>query len=252
MIEDRPQNVSESAGAPSEVPVALYLFPVPLSDSSRIADVLPEGNARLLRGIRHFLVENVRSARRFMKRVDPSIDVNLLTFTVLDEHTRAEDVARMLEPLEKGEPMGVISEAGCPAVADPGADAVAIAQRKGLKVVPLVGPSSILMALMGSGFNGQSFAFNGYLPIEAGKRAAKLREMETRIRREGQTQIFIETPYRNNRLIAELVKALPGQMRLCVATDITGRGEKIVTRPLAEWGKTNYDYGKVPTIFLLF
>ncbi|MBD5226182.1 MAG: SAM-dependent methyltransferase [Bacteroidales bacterium] len=252
MIEDRPQNNGESGAGTDEVQAALYLFPVPLSDSSRIADVLPEGNARLLRGIRHFLVENVRSARRFMKRVDPSIDVNLMSFTVLDEHTRPEDVARMLEPLENGEPMGVISEAGCPAVADPGADAVAVAQRKGLKVVPLVGPSSILMALMGSGFNGQSFAFNGYLPIEAGKRSAKLREMETRIRREGQTQIFIETPYRNNRLIAELVKSLPGQMRLCVATDITGRGENITTRALSQWGKTEYDYAKVPTIFLLF
>lgn len=252
MIEDRPQNQKESEAGPGEVQAALYLFPVPLSDSSLIADVLPDGNARLLRGIRHFLVENVRSARRFMKRVDPSIDVNLISFTVLDEHTRPEDVARMLQPLENGEPMGVISEAGCPAVADPGADAVAVAQRKGLKVVPLVGPSSILMALMGSGFNGQSFAFNGYLPIEAGKRSAKLREMETRIRREGQTQIFIETPYRNNRLIAELVKSLPGQMRLCVASDITGKGENITTRTLSQWGKTTYDYGKVPTIFLLF
>ena len=130
--------------------------------------------------------------------------------------------------------------------------AVAVAQRRGLKVVPLVGPSSILMALMGSGFNGQSFAFNGYLPIEPQKRASRLREMENRIRRERQTQIFIETPYRNNKLIAELSRALPGQLRLCVASDITGKGESIVTRPLSQWAKASYDYAKVPTIFLLF
>ena len=234
------------------VEAALYLIPVPLSDSSKVADVLPAGNARILRGIRHFIVENVRSARRFLKRVDPSTDINALTFTVLDEHTPASEVAAMLAPLEAGCPMGVISEAGCPAVADPGADAVAVAQRRGLKVMPLVGPSSILMALMGSGFNGQSFAFNGYLPIEAARRTARMREMERRITRERQTQIFIETPYRNNRLIAELINTLPGNMLLCVASDITGASGSITTMPLQKWAKTGYNYDKMPTIFLLF
>lgn len=233
-------------------PAALYLLPVPLSDTSRPVDVLPESNAAIIRGLRLFIVENVRSARRFLKRLDPSIDINALTFTVLDEHTPREEVAAMLRPLENGEPMGVISEAGCPAVADPGADAVAVAQRKGLKVVPLVGPSSLLMALMGSGFNGQSFAFNGYLPIEPTKRTAKFKDMERRITRERQTQIFIETPYRNNRLIAELCRALPGNMLLCVASDITGERESIITRPLSSWAKTSCNYDKVPTIFLLY
>jgi len=231
---------------------ALYLFPVPLSDTSSIADVLPPGNAVLLRAIRHFIVENVRSARRFMKKVDPAIDINAITFTVLDEHTPPGDVEAMLAPLAAGEPMGVISEAGCPAVADPGADAVAVAQRKGLKVVPLVGPSSILTALMGSGFNGQSFAFNGYLPIEPSRRAARLREMERRIGKERQTQIFIETPYRNNRLISELCRSLPPGMLLCVASDITGERESIITRPLSRWARESYNYDKTPTIFLLF
>lgn len=234
------------------IEAALYLFPVPLSDTSSVTDVLPQGNARMLRGIRHFIVENVRSARRFLKRVDPATDINALHFTVLDEHTDPSEVAAMLRPLEQGEPMGVISEAGCPAVADPGADAVAIAQRKGLKVVPLVGPSSLLLALMGSGFNGQSFAFNGYLPIDGSRRAAKFKEMERRIARERQTQIFIETPYRNNRLIAELARTLPGNMLLCVASDITGRNERITTRPLSYWAKATYNYDKIPTIFLLF
>lgn len=237
---------------PTNVEAALYLFPVPLSDSSPIGSVLPVENAALLRGIKHFIVENVRSARRFLKKVDPATDIDSLTFTVLDEHTDAREVSAMLQPLREGHPMGVISEAGCPAVADPGADAVAVAQREGLKVMPLVGPSSILLALMGSGFNGQSFAFNGYLPIEPTKRTAKFKDMERRITRERQTQIFIETPYRNNRLIAELCRALPGNMLLCVASDITGERESIITRPLSSWAKTSCNYDKVPTIFLLY
>lgn len=231
---------------------ALYLFPVPLDNDADISVSLPPHNIALIREIRHFIVENVRSARRFLKKCDRTIDIDALEFTVLDEHTRIEAVSPMLDPLRRGEPMGVISEAGCPAVADPGADVVAVAQREGLKVVPLVGPSSILMSLMGSGFNGQSFAFNGYLPIHQPQRAAKLREMERRITRERQTQIFIETPYRNNRLIAELASSLPSDLLLCVASDITGERESIVTRPLSVWSKANYNYDKIPTIFLLF
>lgn len=256
VIPEKTDTAGERRGLPPHADVApeaaLYLIPVPLSASSRIEDVLPERNRSVIAGIRHFIVENVRSARRFLKKVDPATDINSLHFTVLDEHTNHADVAAMLAPLEAGCPMGVISEAGCPAVADPGADAVAVAQRKGLKVVPLVGPSSILMALMGSGFNGQSFAFNGYLPIDAGKRAAKFKEMEHRIARERQTQIFIETPYRNNRLIAELSATLPGDLLLCVASDITGSNEAITTRPLRKWKSSKYNYDKTPTIFLLF
>jgi len=248
MIENG-TNTEENATGVATPPAALYLLPVPLSDTSRPTDVLPAANADIIRGLRRFIVENVRSARRFLKRLDPAIDINALSFTVLDEHTPREDVAAMLRPLEQGEPMGVISEAGCPAVADPGADAVATAQRKGLKVVPLVGPSSLLMALMGSGFNGQSFAFNGYLPIDQAKRTAKFKEMERRITRERQTQIFIET---NNRLIAELCRVLPGNMLLCVASDITGERETILTRPLSSWAKATYNYDKIPTIFLLY
>lgn len=231
---------------------ALYLFPVPLDNDADISVSLPPHNIALIREIRHFIVENVRSARRFLKKCDRTIDIDALEFTVLDEHTRIEAVSPMLDPLRRGEPMGVIAEAGCPAVADPGADVVAVAQREGLKVVPLVGPSSILMSLMGSGFNGQSFAFNGYLPIHQPQRAAKLREMERRITRERQTQIFIETPYRNNKLIAELCGTLPGDRLLCVASGITGSDEKIVTRPLSQWKTEKYNFDKIPSIFLLF
>lgn len=229
---------------------ALYLIPVMLSDEP-LEKVLPAYNLEIVRGIRHFIVENVRSARRFLKKCDKAINIDDLTFYTLDEHTRPEEIGDYLNPLLAGMPMGVISEAGCPAVADPGADVVAMAQRKGLKVVPLVGPSSILMSLMASGFNGQSFAFQGYLPIEAGKRSKKLHEMERSIQA-GQTQIFIETPYRNNKLVAELCSVLHGDLRLCVACDITGAEESIVTRPVKDWKKAAYNYDKRPAIFLLY
>lgn len=230
---------------------ALYLFPVPLDNDTLPGRSLPQYNTELLRQVRHFVVENLRSARRFLKKCDRDIDIDSLTFTELNEHTPAEAVAPMLAPLERGEAVGVISEAGCPAVADPGADLVAVAQRKGYKVVPLVGPSSILLALMGSGFNGQSFAFNGYLPIRQPEREQKFKEMERRIIRERQTQIFIETPYRNNRLIAELCARYP-ERTLCVASDLTGPRESVLTLPTAVWRRRTYNYDKIPTIFLLF
>lgn len=233
------------------IEIALYLIPVPLSDGA-VENVLPASNLALVGEIKHFVVENVRSARRFLKKCDRSINIDELTFYELNRHTDPNAIADYLQPLERGEAMGVISEAGCPAIADPGADVVAIAQRKGLKVRPLVGPSSILMGLMGSGFNGQSFAFLGYLPIDQGERARKFKEMERMIRNDNQTQIFIETPYRNNKLMAEMCKQLPGNLALCVATDITGEGEKIVTKTVREWAHTKYDFDKVPTIFLLY
>lgn len=233
------------------VEAALYLFPVGLS-STPPDRVLPQTNLDLLRQVRHFVVENLRSARRFLKSVDKTINIDELHFTELSEHTSPSAVPSMLAPLERGEAVGVISEAGCPAVADPGADIVAAAQRRGFKVIPLVGPSSILLSLMGSGFNGQRFAFEGYLPIEEGARSKRLKEMQSRIQREHQTQIFIETPYRNNRLISELCTKLPGNMLLCVASDITGPNQSIRTLELSRWKNERYDYNKIPTIFLLF
>lgn len=230
---------------------ALYLIPVQLSDVE-LENVLPQFNVMIVREIKHFIVENVRSARRFLKKCDKSIDIDTLTFFELNRHTQPEDIPEMLSPLINGNPVGVISEAGCPAIADPGADVVAIAQARGLKVKPLVGPSSILMGLMGSGFNGQSFAFLGYLPIDAAQRARKLKEMEQRIMREHQTQIFIETPYRNNALVAEICKIMPAHIKLCIATNITGATESIVTKGVKSWLKKLPDLNKVPTIFLLY
>ena len=228
---------------------ALYLIPSTLSDEP-VEKVIPTYNLEIIRELRFFIVENVRTARRFLKKCDRSIDIDALTFFTLDEHTRPEEISGFLAPLADGHPMGVISEAGCPAVADPGADAVAAAHRRGFKVVPLVGPSSILLSLMASGFNGQCFAFHGYLPIEAEKRKKKIHELE-RAASMKQTQIFIETPYRNNKLMADLCNSLAGNLRLCVACDLTSENEQITTRTIVEWRKSEYDYGKRPAIFLL-
>ena len=233
------------------MPGTLYLIPTTLSDSP-LRQILPDGNADIVLRLKVFIVENVRTARRFLKQVNKAIDIDALRFCELNQHTAPEQIGTYLEPLLQGCDVGIISEAGCPAIADPGADVVAIAQRKGLKVRPLVGPSSILMGLMGSGFNGQSFAFLGYLPIDAGARAKQLKVMEQRIVKEHQTQIFIETPYRNNALLADLTKSLPAHLKLCVASDITGEREQIITRGVKEWAKHPIDLNKVPTIFLLY
>lgn len=231
--------------------VALYLIPVTLGDTT-IEKVLPAYNKAVIQGIRHFIVEDIRSARRFLKKVDSSIDIDALTFYPLNKHTPMEAVASYLQPLQKGDPMGVISEAGCPAVADPGADVVAIAQQKGLKVVPLVGPSSILLSVMGSGFNGQSFAFNGYLPIEPPERAKKLKLLEQRVYTEHQTQLFIETPYRNNKMLEDILHNCRPQTKLCIAANVTCEDEYICTRTIKEWKGKLPDLNKIPCIFLLY
>ena len=230
---------------------ALYLLPVTLGDTP-VDSVLPAYNKEVIKDIRHFIVEDVRSARRFLKKVDREADIDSMTFYPLNKHTSPNDISGYLQPLLEGHPMGVISEAGCPAVADPGADVVAIAQQKNLKVVPLVGPSSIILSVMASGFNGQSFAFNGYLPIEPGERAKKLKQLEQRVYAEHQTQLFIETPYRNNKLIADICNTVKRNLRLCVACDLTCENETVTTRRVDEWSKGGYDYGKRPAIFLLY
>lgn len=229
----------------------LYLFPSNLSDAP-VTDVLPAVNISLISEVKYFIVENIRTARRFLKKCNRDINIDELSFTVLNVNTNVIDIPSLLAPLEQGHNVGIISEAGCPAVADPGALVVAEAHRRGFKVVPLVGPSSILLSLMGSGFNGQSFAFLGYLPIHTAERTAALKQMQSDIMRNDRTQIFIETPYRNNKLIAEIASVLPGNMRLCVATDLTGPNQRIITLPLSQWQKRQLDFDKTPSIFLLY
>ena len=230
---------------------ALYLLPVTLGDTE-LNTVLPAYNIEIIQGIKHFIVEDVRSARRFLKKVDREFDIDSLSFYPLNKHTSAEDISGYLEPLLAGQSMGVISEAGCPAVADPGADVVAIAQRKNLKVVPLVGPSSIILSVMGSGFNGQSFAFQGYLPIEPGERVKRIKQLEQRIYSENQTQLFIETPYRNHKMIDDLLQNCRPQTKLCIAANLTCEGEYIKTRAISEWKGKVPDLSKIPCIFLLY
>ena len=230
---------------------SLYLFPVSLGDTP-LENVLPAHNIAIIPSIKYFIVENIRSARRFLKACDRSIDIDQLTFFTLNEHTDASAIPAMLDPMKQGHSMGIISEAGCPAIADPGADVVAIAQRKNLKVVPLVGPSSIILSVMGSGFNGQSFAFHGYLPIEPGERAKRIKVLEQRVYAEDQTQLFIETPYRNNKMMEDIVKNCRPQTKLCIAANITCEGEYIKTKTIKEWQGKLPDLSKIPCIFLIY
>lgn len=230
---------------------ALYLLPVTLGDTP-LDNVLPAYNKEVISGIRHFIVENVRTARRFLRQVDPQFDIDGSQFFELNKHTSPQDIAGYLAPMHDGKPMGVISEAGCPAVADPGADVVAIAQRKGLKVVPLVGPSSIILSVMASGFNGQSFAFHGYLPIKPDERARMLHKLEQRIYNENETQLFIETPYRNGKMIEEILKNCRPQTKLCIAANLTCSDEYVRTRTVKEWRGKVPELSKIPCIFLLY
>lgn len=231
---------------------ALYLLPVTLGDTA-ISVVLPAYNKEIILGLKHFIVEDVRSARRFLKKVDSSIVIDELTFYPMGKHASHDVFASYLKPLEQGIPMGMLSEAGCPAVADPGSDVVAIAQRKGLRVIPLVGPSSMILAVMASGFNGQSFAFNGYLPINPGERIQKIKSLEQKVYQEHQTQLFIETPYRNAKMIEELLRTCKPSTRLCIAAGITCAEEYIHTKTIKEWKATTLpDLSKIPAIFLIY
>ena len=230
----------------------LFLIPTTLGECS-LTRVLPNYNTTIISRLNCFIVENIRTARRFLKQVNHDINIDELQFFELNQHTDLSRIGANCEPLKNGIDVGIISEAGCPAIADPGADIVALAQAKGIKVVPLVGPSSILLSLMGSGFNGQSFAFHGYLPIEKETRTQKLKQLEKRIYGESQTQIFIETPYRNMQLVEELCKTLQSQTKLCIAADITTETEYICTKSIAEWKQTTIpNLHKHPCIFLSY
>lgn len=231
----------------------IYMIPCPISDERDVWDVLPKANLDVMNSLDYFIVENTRSARRFLSRAGVARRIEELEFVELNEHTTSSgDVERMLKPVLEGRSAGVISEAGVPGVADPGADIVALAHRKGVRVVPLVGPSSILMSVMASGLNGQSFAFVGYLPIKEGERLKRLKELERRALQERQAQLFIEAPYRNVKLFETMLKTLQPNIRLTVATDITSPEEFILTLEVAEWRKRGVpDMAKRPTIFLL-
>ena len=230
----------------------LILFPVPIG-CDEMGHSLPEWNRELLNSCHTFIVEELRTARRFLKKAGYPYPIDETQFYELNEHTSHEEIGHYLDAIERGENIGLLSEAGLPCVADPGAMITRVAQRHGFEVVPLVGPSSIMLALMASGFNGQSFALNGYLPVDKANRAAAIRRLEERLHREHQTQIFIETPYRNNQILEALSTTLQPQTMVCVACDLTLPTQYIRTLPCSKWKseRTRIDLHKRNTVFLI-
>ncbi len=229
----------------------LYLLPTGLGEHS-LDSTLPAASREISHRITHFIAENPKSARAFLKLAGYPRPINAASISVLDKDTPASSIPALLAPLLAGVDVALVSEAGCPAVADPGAQLVRAAHESGIPVVPLVGPSAILLALMASGLNGQNFAFHGYLPIEKTRRAWHLRDLEQRSRRDDATQIFIETPYRNDAMLQAVLAEASPQTLLCVATDITQPGEQIITRSIADWRKNIPELGKRPSVFLLY
>ena len=231
----------------------LYLIPCPISEQTEVAAVTPAANQPIIDSLDYFIVENTRSARRFLSKSGYARRIDDAQFVELNEHTTsAAVIEQMIEPLLQGRNAGVISEAGVPAVADPGQAVVALCHKRGIKVVPLVGPSSILMAVMASGLSGQSFAFNGYLPIKEPDRSRAIKRLESRAQSEVQSQLLIEAPYRNVKLMEQMLRTCSPATRLCVACDITSPEEYIVTATIAEWRKRGIpEIQKRPTIFIL-
>lgn len=229
----------------------LYLIPVPLGPTAP-KDSLPANVLEIIRPLTYFVVEEAKTARAFLKAAGTDTPLQALQIEELNEHTKADALDRLLAPLRTGNDIGLLSEAGCPAVADPGANLVALAQKENLRVVPLIGPSSLLLALMASGLNGQRFAFQGYLPAKEIERSKAIRDLETESRKRQQTQLFIETPYRNTAMFQSILQSCQPNTRLTVATDLTLASEYVVTKTIQQWKKqTPPEIERRPTVFLL-
>lgn len=230
----------------------LYLIPVPLAEGAeKLSYTLVHHD--IINKIEEYVVENEKTARKFLKSAGLTIPQSQLIIHDYGKHIREKmDYNKIFANVQKGKDIGLMSEAGCPGVADPGADVVLEAHKRGIQVVPMVGPSSILLALMGSGFNGQKFTFHGYLPIDKVDRSKKIKELESQSAREKLTQIFIETPFRNNQLLAEILRVSKPSTKVCVAANLTSAEEMIVTKTVAEWRNSVVELHKIPAIFLLF
>lgn len=228
----------------------LYLIPAPLG-SGDIAWTIPTAVRECIAGLNHFIVEHPKTARQFLKQVGCALPIQQISMAVLDEHTRPTEFEKLLAPVLSGHNTGVLSEAGCPAIADPGTGLVRLAHLKNIRVVPLVGPSSILLALMASGLTGQQFVFHGYLPVESDRRTKKLVQLEKESIARDQTQIFIETPYRNQKLLESITLACLEGTLLCIASNLTLAGEFISTRTIKEWKHALPNLNNQPTVFLL-
>ena len=230
----------------------LYLIPTILAEGTANQVISPQVKDTV-RHLTYFIVENLRTARRYVKSICPELVIEQLTFVQVDKDATPAQVQQSLKPVLEGKDAGIISEAGCPGIADPGAEVVKFAHQKGIKVVPFAGPSAILLSLMGSGFNGQRFAFHGYLPIEKGPRLQALRQLEKEMQQRDQTQIFMETPYRNNKLLEDLVQTLSGSTRLCIAANITSPTDELIqTQTISDWKGKLPDLHKQPAVFLIY
>lgn len=230
-------------------PGKLYLIPNVISESTQ-DKVIPAEVKQILSEIAHFLAEDIRTARRYLSALKIYESIEVLQFQVLNKDTSTLELPTLMKPIFEGHPVGVISESGCPGIADPGAMAVEYAHQHNIKVVPLVGPSSILLALMASGLNGQRFAFHGYLPIDEKEAHQKIKELEQESRAKNQTQIFIETPYRNNSVYTHFLKSLQATTRLTVALDLTGKNQTVLNKTINQWKKANVKWPKSPAVFL--
>jgi 16S rRNA (cytidine1402-2'-O)-methyltransferase len=227
------------------------MVPVTLGDDN-LSNVIPADVIKIVQTMEHFVVENEKSARRFLGSVKTNKPVRELSFQLLNEHTAEKDLPALITPLLAGHNVGMLSEAGCPGIADPGASLAALAHRKGIKVAPLVGPSSILLSLMASGLNGQQFTFLGYLPSDKAARVNRLKELEKQSQRLNETQIFIETPYRNQHMLDDILASCAGNTKLCIARNVSLESEFVVSKTIAEWKKSGLpDLHKQPTVFLL-
>jgi 16S rRNA (cytidine1402-2'-O)-methyltransferase len=228
----------------------LYAIPTPLGGKPQ--DALPASALKTIAGIEHFVAEDAKSARAFLSGVGMQRPLREISISVLDEHSAAKEIPSLLQPLREGHPLGLVSEAGCPAIADPGAALVEAAHREGFRVEPLVGPSSLVLALMASGLEGQRFAFCGYLPREQHERENRIRELEKRSRSEKETELFIETPYRNDALLGSLLSICSSTTSLCIAADLTLPTQSITTKSVGQWRKAGATLGKRPAVFLLY
>jgi len=233
-------------------PGKLFLIPTTLGNTDTLSKVIPEYNLQIIRSLDVFIVEQLRTARRFLKKAKHPKPIDEMQFFEMNKFTDGQTISTFLAPAKSGHSVGLLSEAGTPCIADPGAVIVSLAHKFWIQVVPLVGPNSILLALMASGFNGQQFCFHGYLPVESTQLHRKIREIEADSRKLDQTQLFIETPYRNKKIFESLLKNCKPQTQLCVATDLSLESESIKTRTVADWKKKTPDFHKKPTVFLMY
>jgi|TARA_R110000737_G_scaffold349591_2_gene386182 16S rRNA (cytidine1402-2'-O)-methyltransferase len=236
--------------APPKYKGTLFLLPCPISEED-FKMVIPEEVVKKVQEFRFFAVEDLKSARRFLRRMDRTFPIDDSTFFILNKKTPADQLEKMIEPLLNGENVAIISEAGCPGIADPGAALVDVAHNHNIPVQPLVGPSSILLALMGSGFNGQSFTFHGYLPKERKDRIRAIKDFEFNTLKTGHTNLFMDTPFRNMNVLDDLLNELNNNTSLCIASHLTGLNEKVQTKTVVDWREHAYDLGKIPTIFAI-